>query len=91
MGALDSHLICPHCGEYLDGSESSCPECGSDNDTGWSDRGNLQRLGVPIPLDEDSYLEIVETPISRKSIASPWLIIGSIAALSAMFFLLLRW
>ena len=30
-------LICPHCGALIPARSSACPECGSDNETGWRD------------------------------------------------------
>ena len=36
----------------------ACPECGSDEETGWSDRADAQRLGLPD--DEFNYDEFVK-------------------------------
>ena len=36
----------------------ACPECGSDYETGWSDRAGAQRLGLPD--DEFDYDEFVK-------------------------------
>ena len=36
----------------------ACPQCGSDYNTGWSDRATMQRLGLPD--DEFDYDEFVK-------------------------------
>ena len=49
--------ICPNCGELVPEKARSCPECGADEETGWSDRAQAQRLGVPD--DDFNYDEFV--------------------------------
>jgi hypothetical protein len=49
--------ICPHCGAVLESDARVCPECGSDEQTGWSDRATGQRLDLPD--DEFDYDEFV--------------------------------
>ena len=39
--------LCPHCGAVLPPRARACPECGSDESTGWSDRAAGDRLGLP--------------------------------------------
>ena len=39
--------ICPVCGALVPPRARACPECGSDEETGWSDRATAQRLGLP--------------------------------------------
>ena len=39
--------LCPHCGAILPPRARACPECGSDESTGWSDRATTDRLGLP--------------------------------------------
>lgn len=41
---------CPNCGADLPPSARACPECGSDETTGWSERAVRDRLDLP---DED--------------------------------------
>ena len=48
---------CPHCGAELPPRARACPECGSDEGTGWSDRASTDRLGIPD--DEFNYDEFV--------------------------------
>jgi len=39
--------ICPNCGAEVPPDARACPECGSDEDTGWSDEAHADRLGIP--------------------------------------------
>jgi hypothetical protein len=50
--------ICPQCGALVPPKAKACPECGSDEKTGWSDRATSQRLGLPD--DEFDYDEFVK-------------------------------
>jgi len=50
--------ICPNCGAEVPPKARACPECGSDHETGWSDRADAQRLGLPD--DEFDYDEFVK-------------------------------
>ncbi len=43
--------VCPNCGEVISEDAAVCPECGSDEKTGWSDRATGQRLD----LSEDDF------------------------------------
>lgn len=39
--------ICPNCGALVPRNARACPECGSDDETGWNDDAVPQRLGIP--------------------------------------------
>lgn len=39
--------ICPQCGALVPPNAKACPECGSDEETGWSERATAQNLGLP--------------------------------------------
>lgn len=39
--------VCPQCGALVPRRARACPECGSDEQTGWSERAQAQRLGLP--------------------------------------------
>lgn len=39
--------ICPHCGADVPPNARACPECGSDEKTGWSEKAQAERLGLP--------------------------------------------
>lgn len=50
--------ICPECGAEVPPNARACPECGADERTGWSERAQAQRLGLPD--DEFDYDEFVK-------------------------------
>jgi len=39
--------ICPHCGAAVPANARACPECGSDERTGWSDKAHYDNLDLP--------------------------------------------
>ena len=39
--------ICPNCGEMVPEKARACPECGACEQTGWSDAGKADALGIP--------------------------------------------
>jgi RNA polymerase subunit RPABC4/transcription elongation factor Spt4 len=38
---------CPNCGALVPARAACCPECGADEQTGWSDSAQADRLGIP--------------------------------------------
>jgi hypothetical protein len=38
---------CPHCGAAVPRGANACPECGSDETTGWSPAASTDNLGLP--------------------------------------------
>jgi hypothetical protein len=85
--------ICPHCGAEVPRNARACPECGSDEQTGWSDDAHSQRLGLP---DEDfNYDEFVKEefgPGQRRELRPRgirwlwWVVAVLLVALFAWFF-----
>ena len=55
---------CPHCGSEVPPNAKACPECGSDEKTGWSDRAHTDRLGIPD--DEFDYDEFVKEEFGKR-------------------------
>ena len=54
---------CPNCGAAVPAQAVACPECGADEDTGWSDDAYAHSLGLP---DEDfDYDEFVERELGE--------------------------
>ena len=50
--------ICPVCGEIVPDGAKACPECGSCEETGWSDAGRADSLGIPSDdFDYDEYVK----------------------------------
>jgi len=39
--------ICPHCGAEVPRNAQACPECGSDEETGWSEQARYDALDLP--------------------------------------------
>ena len=71
--------ICPNCGAEVPGDALSCPECGSDEETGWSE--DTMYDGVDFPdTDRDEEL--------RERGGRSWLLVVGLALL---VFVLLRW
>ena len=50
--------ICPHCGAEVPPNARACPECGSDEKTGWSEKAQTERLGLPD--EEFDYGEFIQ-------------------------------
>lgn len=85
--------ICPHCGAEVPRNARACPECGSDESTGWSDRATADRLGLPdeeFDYDEFVQNEFEETraTVRPRGIGWFWWIIAVIALGAVAIFLL---
>jgi len=39
--------VCPNCGATVPRRAKACPECGADEETGWSDSAQAAHLGIP--------------------------------------------
>ncbi|MDR0331501.1 MAG: zinc ribbon domain-containing protein [Chitinispirillales bacterium] len=50
-----SSFVCPNCGALLQAGARVCRDCGSDENTGWSDGTYMD--GVDLPFDDDEYEE----------------------------------
>lgn len=61
--------ICPNCGADVPSQAKACPACGADEQTGWSERAQSQRLGLPD--DEFDYDEFVKDEFGSKSDLRP--------------------
>jgi hypothetical protein len=64
---------CPNCGAEVPANAKACPECGSDEQTGWSEEARVG--GLDLPDENFSYDEFVKNefgggkPIPR---GIPW-------------------
>lgn len=47
---------CPHCGAFVPQHRLSCPECGSDERTGWKSSEDIEYESVDIPDSIDELL-----------------------------------
>lgn len=85
--------ICPQCGAVVPPKARACPECGSDEETGWSERAAAQNLGLPD--EEFDYDEFVKEEFGPKTgpAARPrgihwfWWILALGLAVLGLFFL----
>lgn len=57
--------VCPNCGAYLPRKAKVCPECGSDEETGWSDSASASNLGIP--EDNFDYNAFVKEEFGSRS------------------------
>ena len=84
--------ICPNCGAVVPPDAKACPECGSDEETGWSEEAYKPDADVP---DEDfNYEEYSKREFGSKDpvphgIPVFWWIVG-IILLAAILYLWLR-
>jgi zinc-ribbon domain len=54
MSRPDDSFTCPNCGAEVPANAKACPECGSDDKTGWSDDTIYDGTGIEDP-DEFDY------------------------------------
>jgi hypothetical protein len=88
--------ICPSCGATVPPKARACPDCGSDETTGWSDRATGQRLDLPD--DEFDYDEFVreefgsrkESTVRPRGVSWFWWLVA-VLLLGALLALFVRW
>ena len=56
--------ICPNCGAEVPPNAKACPECGSDENTGWSEQARYDSLDLPD--DKFNYDDFVEREFGGK-------------------------
>jgi hypothetical protein len=62
---MPSPETCPNCGTDVPRNAKACPECGSCEETGWSDEATISGLGLP---EEDfDYSEFVKNEFGQES------------------------
>jgi hypothetical protein len=82
---VNRYFICPHCGAQVPSDATACPECGSDNETGWSDNA---------AYDDDLFLYDDEPPtnLPKPALWPKYLIaLVAIVTLSAYLTFALTW
>ncbi len=83
---------CPNCGAEVPARAKACPECGSCEETGWSERAELD--GPGIPDDEFSYDEFVQREFgSQRHVTrgiSPFWWVVAILVFAAFLYTLLH-
>jgi predicted nucleic acid-binding Zn ribbon protein len=81
--------ICPNCGAEVPSNAQACPACGSDEQTGWSDRACADNLGLPD--EEFDYDEFIEREFGKERVKPHgvrwlWWVVAALLAV-----LLLTW
>jgi predicted nucleic acid-binding Zn ribbon protein len=86
---------CPNCGAEVPPKAKACPECGSDDTTGWSERAVGQRLNLPD--DEFDYDEFVKDEfgeqkkeIRPRGVSWFWWLVAIIAIASFVWLMVSR-
>ena len=57
--------VCPNCGAEVPRNAKACPECGSDEQTGWSEETHVD--GLDLPEEKFDYEDFVEREFGSKS------------------------
>jgi hypothetical protein len=68
-----SPRTCPNCGAEIPRKAKACPECGSDESTGWSDEA--QYGGLDLPDDNFDYDKFVQKEFGGDKMSPsglPW-------------------
>ena len=84
--------VCPHCGAEVPRKAKACPECGSCEETGWSEASATS--GLDLPGEEFDYDDFVKREFEEKTpkprgIAWFWWVVA-IVVLVVVLALLLR-
>ena len=83
---------CPNCGAEVPLNAKACPECGSDDKTGWSDEAHASSLDLPEEkFDYDDYVAREfrsKSPVPRGLHWFWWVV--AVLILGAFLFLMLR-
>lgn len=53
-------FVCPHCGADVPAGATACRECGSDDETGWSEGADAWDAGIPAGYGHDEDFEYDE-------------------------------
>lgn len=88
--------ICPHCGAEVPPNAKACPECGSDEKTGWSEQAYSERLGLPD--EEFNYDEFIKEEFGKQNAIRPrgiswlwWAVALFLLLVLMSWVLFLRW
>jgi hypothetical protein len=84
--------VCPNCGAEIPPNAKACPECGSDEQTGWSEEARYNGLNLPDEdFDHDDFVkkEFKPGPVKPRGISWFWWLTAALV-LAALVFLWLR-
>jgi uncharacterized membrane protein YvbJ len=84
--------ICPNCGATVPRNAKACPDCGSDEQTGWSDATETD--GLDLPDENFDYDDFVKKEFGKGPVPHGtkwyWWIVAVIVVVAFMLFCL-RW
>jgi hypothetical protein len=83
--------VCPNCGANVPPDAKACPECGSDERTGWSETAYASHLGLlDENFDHDEFvkMEFEPEPSKPRGIGWFWWTVALLVAAGMLFFLL---
>lgn len=85
--------ICPVCDAEVPAGAASCPSCGADENTGWSQSAHCDRLGIPDPDEEFDYGEFLKSEFgdgeaSRQKFKLFWLITAIVTLVALLLWFL---
>ncbi len=81
----DDSFICPACGAEVPAKAKACPECGSDEKTGWSENTVYDGTGIEDPKEFD-YEDWKRREFGKRRPGVGW-IWWAVAVVLAVFFL----
>jgi hypothetical protein len=80
--------ICPNCGAEVPVKAKACPECGSDEQTGWAE--DASNGGLDLPDEKFDYDEFVEKEFGSKPVPRGihwfWWVVAIILVVGFLFF-----
>ena len=82
--------ICPNCGAEVPPNAKACPECGSDEQTGWSEKAYADNLGLPDEgFDYDEFVkeEFGSEKNKPRGIGWLWWMMALLLLAGMLFFL----
>ncbi|MHC4788470.1 MAG: hypothetical protein ACYS8K_04600 [Planctomycetota bacterium] len=85
----NDYFVCPHCGAEVSVGARCCPECGSDDNTGWAEDADKWAAGTPVYGEdgEFDYDEFIRREFTRKQQLILGLPAGLFWALATMLLL----
>ena len=84
--------VCPNCGAEVPPKAKACPECGADEETGWSEEARTDGLDLPgRPFDYDDFVkrEFGAEKVVPRGIHWFWWLVA-VMVLSLLLFLWMR-
>jgi hypothetical protein len=84
--------ICPNCGAAVPPNAKACPDCGSDEQTGWSEAAAAADLGLPDEsFDYDKFVaeEFGEHAARPRGVSRGWWLVAMLVLVLVLLLLAL--